>query len=128
MRSGRLSLSSSPRQCFVDILENIGHIEGFLKDMGPFEIHEDQKTIFACQYALLVISEAAKRLGPEGERLCPGMPWRDIRGIGNQLRHAYDNLNSMMIWKVYQDDLPVLKAAVTQALAKLNQPEPPSLG
>jgi uncharacterized protein with HEPN domain len=127
MRSVRLSLSSSPRQCLVDILENIGHIEGFLKDMGPLEIHKDQKTIFACQYALLVISEAAKRLGPEGERLCPGMPWRDIRGIGNQLRHAYDNLNAMMIWKVYQDDLPVLKAAVTQALAKLGQPELPSL-
>jgi len=54
VRSVRLSLSSSPRQCFVDILDNIGHIEGFLKDMGPFEIHEDQKTIFACQYALLL--------------------------------------------------------------------------
>ena len=51
------------------------------------------------------------------------MPWRDIRGIGNQLRHAYDNLNSIMIWKVYQDDLPVLKVAVTQALARLTQPE-----
>jgi uncharacterized protein with HEPN domain len=37
------------------------------------------------------------------------------------MRHAYDNLDSMMIWKVYQDDLPPLKAAVLRAL----NPPPP---
>jgi len=24
------------------------------------------------------------------ERRCPNVPWRDIRGIGNQLRHAHN--------------------------------------
>jgi uncharacterized protein with HEPN domain len=74
-----------------------------------------------------VISEAAKRLGPQAEALCPGFPWRDIRGIGNRLRHAYDMLNFAMIWKVYQDDLPPLKAGVSAALGRLkNAQEPPS--
>ena len=118
-----------PYECFGDILENIGHIEGFLKGIGPVQLHNDQRTVFACQYALLVISEAAKRLGPQAETLCPGPPWRDIRGIGNILRHAYDNLDSMMIWKVYQDDLPTLKMAVRAALERMNNAsEPPSLG
>lgn len=49
----------------------------------------------------------------------PGIPWRDIRGIGNRLRHAYDNLDSMLIWKVYWDDLPALKVAVTSALERM---------
>lgn len=122
--SVRLSLSFEEQDCFVDILANIGHIEGFLKDMGPIELYDDQRTVFACHYALLVISEAAKRLGPRAERLCPGAPWRDIRGIGN----PYDNLDSMMIWKVYQDDLPALQAAATAALARLNDNPSQSAG
>lgn len=118
-----------PAECFIDILENIRHIERFAGRMGPMDLQQDQRTLFACQYALLIISEAAKRLGERAPELCPGVPWRDIRGIGNRLRHAYDNLDSMLIWKVYQDDLPVLKAAVKAALARLeNPPESPSEG
>lgn len=113
-----------PFECCTDILENIGHIEVFLQGMGPVELQKDQRTVFACQYALLVISEAAKRLGPKAPALCAGIPWRDIRGIGNRLRHAYDNLDSMLIWKVYQDDLPALKVAVTAALERMkNEPD-----
>jgi uncharacterized protein with HEPN domain len=87
---------------------------------------KDERTLFACQYALLIVSEAAKRLGDDAERLCPGQPWRDIRGIGNHLRHAYDSLDAMLIWKVYQDDLPSLKAAVSNALHSIDASEPRS--
>lgn len=118
-----------PVQALNDILEHIGHVEGFLQGVEPFNLHDDRRTVFACQYALLVISEAAKRLGPRAEELCPGFPWRDIRGIGNHLRHAYDTLDFALIWKVYQDDLPPLKAAVTAALKRLlDASEPPPAG
>jgi len=43
--------------------------------------------IYAVQYALLIISEAARKLGAHAESLAPGQPWPDIRGIGNLLRH-----------------------------------------
>jgi len=39
------------------------------------------------------ISEAAARLGEDAEKLCPGAPWRDIRGIWNWLRHQYDRID-----------------------------------
>jgi uncharacterized protein with HEPN domain len=95
--------------------------------MGPRDLANDQKTVFACQYALLVISEAAKRLGPQAEILSPGLPWRDIRGIGNRLRHAYDMLDFAMIWKVYQDDLPALKEGIAAALERMkNEIDPPA--
>jgi uncharacterized protein with HEPN domain len=50
-----------PIEPLSDILEHIGDIENFLQGMGPVDLHDDRRTIFACQYALLVISEAAKR-------------------------------------------------------------------
>ena len=108
-----------PVQPLQDILDNIVRIERFLVGKRPLDIAEDERTLFASQYALLIISEAAKRLGDDAELLCPGQPWRDIRGIGNHLRHAYDNLDAMLIWKIFQDDLPTLKVAVLAALERL---------
>lgn len=71
------------------------------------------------------ISEAAKKLGPEAESLCPEISWSKIRGLGNLLRHEYDHVESLRIWYAVQDDLPVLKAAATAALRKLQTGETP---
>lgn len=69
---------------------------------------------------MLIISEAAVRLKEDAELHCPGVPWRDIRGSGNWLRHQYDSVDLETIWNTIMDDLPPLKAAVEKALA---QPE-----
>jgi uncharacterized protein with HEPN domain len=47
---------------------------------------------------------------------CPGPAWRDIRGIGNWLRHQYERIELPVIWKTVRDDRPPLKAAVLGAL------------
>ena len=49
----------------------------------------DDKTADAVERCLARISEATVKLGEDAELLCPGPPWRDIRGLGNHLRHAY---------------------------------------
>ena len=40
----------------------------------------------AVNHALLILSEAASKLGEEADQLCPGIRWEDIRGLGNRLR------------------------------------------
>ncbi len=69
---------------------------------------------------MLIISEAAVRLKDSGEALCPGVPWREIRGIGNWLRHQYDRVDVETIWNTIQDDLPPLGSAVDRALQALD--------
>jgi len=60
-------------------------------DLGAFR--EDPKMVAAVERKLLLISEAATRLGEDAERLCPGLPWHNIRGIGNWLRYRYDSVD-----------------------------------
>ncbi|MFZ1007165.1 MAG: HepT-like ribonuclease domain-containing protein [Candidatus Sulfotelmatobacter sp.] len=104
-------------------------IEQFTAGMDFDAFREDPKTIAAVERKLLIISEAAGRLGDEAKILCPGMPWRDIRGIGNWLRHQYDSVELPVIWKTVRGDLPLLKAAVLHALAPPPpNPERPQLG
>jgi uncharacterized protein with HEPN domain len=101
-----------------DILDAIGQINGFTAGMEFDAFRADAKTVAAVERKLLVISEAAIRLGDEAEALCPGLPWRDIRGIGNWLRHQYDAVDAEATWRTVVNDLPSLQAAVIRALAK----------
>jgi uncharacterized protein with HEPN domain len=46
----------------------------------------------------------------------PDQPWRNIRGLGNWLRHQYDSVDREIIWNTIHEDLPKLKNAVFQAI------------
>jgi len=83
-------------------------------DLAAFQA--DEKTISAVERKLQVLSEAATRLGSNPDAICPGPRWRDIRGIGNWLRHQYDVIDVAMIWNTLQNDLPPLKEAVIKSL------------
>ena len=78
---------------------------------------EDIKTRAAVERELQIVTEAAYRLKPEDEHLCPGPDWRKIRGMGNILRHAYDRIDDMIVWVTVKDELPAIKQAVLEALA-----------
>ena len=113
---------NDPRQAFKDILDNIGRIERFTDGLDEHSFREHEQTVFAVQYALLVISEAAVRLGGRAEQLAPEQPWRSIRGLGNWLRHGYDRIDPDVLWRTVMDDLPTLKTTTEEALRLLPVP------
>jgi uncharacterized protein with HEPN domain len=96
-------------------------IERFTDGTDFESFRGDPKTIAAIERKLLVISEAAIRLGDEAAVLCPDQPWHKIRGIGNWIRHQYERIDLEGIWETVQRDLPSLKVSVLRAL---HSPEP----
>jgi uncharacterized protein with HEPN domain len=64
-----------------DILECIDNIESFLGDMA-FDVYRgDLKTKSAVERQMQIITEAAVRLGEDGNRLCPGVDWKGFRAV-----------------------------------------------
>ena len=106
-----------PEMHFQDMLRAITLIEQFTHGMDFPAYAADIKTRAAVERQLQILTEAAYRLKPEDEPLCPEPDWRKIRGMGNILRHAYDRLNDEAVWLTVKDDLPALKQAVSNALA-----------
>ena len=100
----------------------------FSRDMDLAAFREDPKTIAAVERKLLLISQAAVRLGDDAERLCPNLPWRDIRGIGNWLRHQYDQVDIEMVWNTVIDDLPMCSLGVLRALTPPSEDDGPTQG
>ena len=111
-----MSFRTPPQRWFGDILKAIALIEQFTSGMDFEAFRANAMVVAAVERKLQIISEAAIRLADEADRLCPGVPWRDVRGIGNQLRHAYERIDQATIWNTVVEDLPVLKAAVNHAL------------
>ncbi|CAA7620753.1 DUF86 domain-containing protein [Magnetospirillum sp. UT-4] len=112
--------SSNPGRRLSDIIDMCDDIAAFVADMSdPAALRQDRKTFRAVERCLLIIAEAATKLGPAADALCPGIPWRDVRGLGNVIRHEYDGLDANRIWATVQEDLPPLRAACVAALEKL---------
>ena len=116
----------NPSAPFRDIVASLEKIQRFVAGIDLIAFSEDEKTISAVERELQIISEAAVRLGKEAEQLCPGLPWADIRGMGNWLRHQYDRIDLETIWTTVERDLANLKSAVQLTLTSLPTSSEPS--
>lgn len=108
-----------PAACLSDILENIARIESYATDLSKDAFERDGRTRDAIERCLERICEAAVRLGTSARELMPDQPWRDIRGMGNWFRHAYDRVDFETVWDAICHDLPSLKRDAERALADL---------
>jgi len=62
------------------------------------------------------ISEASRHIPGSRKARHPEIPWQEVAGIGNILRHAYPIVDDSVVWEVVVRDLPPLKAAAEQML------------
>jgi uncharacterized protein with HEPN domain len=116
--------TTRPRRTFQQILDNVSAVRRFTAGLDERAFKRNDLVIAAVERCLSRISEAAVRLGDTAETAAPNLPWHQIRGIGNQLRHAYDIVNLDTIWEIVTLDLDALELACTRALATL-PPDPP---
>ena len=119
-----VSFKHEPVECLEDILENIAKIEGYLSGYSREMFEADDRTRDAAERCLERICEAVFRLGTRVTEVMPGQPSRAIRGMGNRLRHAYDDVDRSMVWDTIANDLPSLKADVEHALGELRSKQP----
>ena len=93
----------------TDIVEAIDRIHSVLRDtpLGAFEA--DWQKQWLIERGVLIISEASRHLGDELKARHPQIPWSKVAGIGNVLRHSYENVAAPIMWKLAQVDLPILQ-------------------
>lgn len=63
-----------------------------------------------------IISEAARHIPDEILTDYPAIPWKQVRGVGNVLRHEYHRIAEPVIWDVVVRHLEPLKTAVEAML------------
>ena len=111
--------SKDPALRFEDILENVERIQTYTAGMDRETFAADKRTADAVERCLSRISEAAVKLGVQAERSCPAIPWRDIRSLGNRLRHEYTAVDVARIWLIVERDMASLKEACQATVQRI---------
>lgn len=104
-----------------EILDNARAITGYIAGMDLSAYIADRKTVDAVERCLERISKASRKLGPEVEQMAPAQPWRQIKDLGNALRHEYHKVRTSEIWEIATRDLPSRMADVEKAIAELRR-------
>lgn len=104
IESGSLP-SDKPARRLLNIIENASAIQRYVYGLSVSDLQSDPKTRDAVERCLERISEAAAKMGDEAAELAPGQPWREIRALGNRLRHEYDRVRVGGLPVIIVDDL-----------------------
>jgi uncharacterized protein with HEPN domain len=102
--------ASRPR--LLDMQEHIAFLKGIATEHSFAQFAESIALQYACQYAILVIAEAANHLPQALRDRAPDVPWRSIISIGNKLRHEYYGVDKDVIWDTMANHLDRLDDVV----------------
>ena len=107
----------SPVVCLTDIIEAIELIQTDMAGVTLDTFEADRRKRWLVERGIEIISEASRRLPPAMKTRHPKIPWPKVAGIGNVLRHEYEDIAHDVLWHVVHDNLPPLKKVCLDELA-----------
>ena len=105
-------MAKDPAVAIGHILDAIAHIEEDTKGLDPAAFAANRRARQLAERNLEIISEASRRLPDEWKTRHSEIPWKDIAGIGNILRHDYHDVGAKILWETCRHQLAPLKKAV----------------
>lgn len=90
------------------MLEHAKEAYELLKGNRRSILEDDPVLSLAVIRLLEVLGEAADRVSAATRRRTTTIPWRQISGLRNRLIHAYDTVDTDVLWGIVINDLPAL--------------------
>ena len=108
-----------PRLYVDDILEAIANIEADTEGLDFARFAADRRVRQLVERNIEIISEASRRIPDDLKVEEPDVPWREIAGIGNVLRHDSGGVRPEVLWGIRTNRLVILKSAVERIRDRL---------
>ncbi|WP_371480493.1 DUF86 domain-containing protein [Agrobacterium sp. DSM 25558] len=105
----------------VEMLDAINGIEVHTTGKTIEDFERDWLLKLAIQRALEIISEASRHIPDDLLTTVPDVPWKQIRGVGNVLRHEYHRVADDVVWAVVTEHITPLKNGVQSILDTLEE-------
>jgi len=113
----------SPEPRLRDIVGAIEHIRRKLEDISFADFEGDLDRRRIVERCFEIISEASRRLPADLKDRHPDIPWKKVAGIGNILRHDYENVIPDALWKFTRNDLAPLERTCRAELERYQTPD-----
>ncbi len=101
-----------------DILESIGLIEDYIRDMDLDNFKGDRKTVDAVVRNLEIIGEAARNIPEDIRDAYSEIDWKGIIGLRNRIAHEYFGIDYSIIWNIITAEIPPFKGPLQEIQKK----------
>ena len=95
-----------------DMLEAIEAVAEMIEDVDLEGYRQDRKLHRAVERCVEIVSEASRHLPDRLTSRYPDYPWPEIAAIGNLLRHEYQRIDDLIMWKIASRSLAELRGAI----------------
>ena len=100
-----------------DILNSIRVVTAAVQSVDFQKLLNDELFKFGIERAIEIISEASRHISDDDKGRHPDIPWRNIKVIGNLLRHEYERVDPAILWEIATVHLGPLADAVEKIKA-----------
>jgi len=108
----------TPLAALDHIAGSLRRIDGWVARLDYATFASDDMARLAVERCLEIVSEASRRIPDADKARFPDVPWRKIAGIGNILRHDYDDIAPKIVWATVTGELSSLRRAVDMLIAE----------
>ena len=98
------------------ILENIELVKKLSKNLSRQTLSQNKERQYAIVRAIEVIGEAMRNLPEFFSKKYPDVAWKEIIGTRDKLIHHYFGVDLDIIYKIINDDMPVLEKQIKEIL------------
>jgi uncharacterized protein with HEPN domain len=110
------------------LVERLDHILDAIKEAKDStsgitleEFERNRILRWGTERALEIVSEASRSIPEDPKAQYSITPWRQIADFGNRLRHAYRDVDTLIVWKILQQDLDNLRNAAILMKSNLGE-------
>lgn len=100
-----------------DMILAASRVRDVLEGLSLDAFEADWQRHWLVQRGIEIISEASRHLPADLKARHPEIPWTKVAGIGNVLRHGYEDIAAPILWKLVREDLPQLEQVCRDELA-----------
>ena len=96
------------------MMEAIAYIKEFTAGKTESDMYNEAMLRFAVIKQLEIIGEAGNHISQQTKDSLVDVEWRKIRSFRNISVHEYFGVDPSIIWRIVQQDIPVLEKALIE--------------